>query len=355
MNLDSLTQTSGEWLRSSGAEPDIVISSRIRLARNLSSFPFTNRANAHQKAEIEQYLKSRIDKLAIEPHLAFLNVAVLSQLDRQLLVERQLISRELANSEGPRGVAVAPNEIVSIMVNEEDHIRMQVIRSGFSLDDAWQDADRLDDKLEERVPYAFSEDLGYLTACPTNVGTGLRASVMLHLPALVLTKQIEKVFRALQKINLAVRGLYGEGSRASGDFYQISNHVTLGKSETAIINEIRDVIPNVIAYERQAREALTRDNRALVLDRVQRAFGTLKSAAMMTSEETMDLLSSVRLGVNLQLIDDININEVNELFIHTQPAHLQKRVGRELDSEERNSERARFLRNRLREIKDHVN
>ncbi len=355
MNLDSLSQTSGEWLRSTGPEPDIVISSRIRLARNLSSFPFTNRANAHQKAEIEQYLKARIEKLAFDPPLNYINLAPLSMLDRQLLVERQLISRELANSEGPRGVAVAPNEIISIMVNEEDHIRMQVIRSGFSLDDAWQDADRLDDKLEEKVPYAFSEDLGYLTACPTNVGTGLRASVMLHLPALVLTKQIEKVFRALQKINLAVRGLYGEGSRASGDFYQISNHVTLGKSETTIINEIRDVIPNVIAYERQAREALTRENRAAVLDRVQRAFGTLKSAAMMTSEETMDLLSSVRLGVNLSLIDDININEVNELFIHTQPAHLQKLLGKELDSEERNSERARFLRNRLREINDHVN
>src|SRR5471032_2130204 len=304
MNLDSLTQTSGEWLRSTGAEADIVISSRIRLARNLSSFPFTNRANTHQKAEIEQYLKAQLEKLAFDPHLVYLTVAPLSLLDRQLLVERQLISRELANSEGPRGVAVAPNEIISVMVNEEDHIRLQVIRSGFSLDEAWQDADRLDDKLEERVPYAFNEELGYLTACPTNVGTGLRASVMLHLPALVLIKQIEKVFRALQKINLAVRGLYGEGSRASGDFYQISNQVTLGKSETTIINEIRDVIPQIIAYERQARQTLIRDSRPAVLDRVQRAFGTLKSAAMMTSEETMDLLSSVRLGVNLSLIDD---------------------------------------------------
>jgi protein arginine kinase len=355
MNLDSLTQSSGEWLRAFGPEADIVISSRIRLARNLSSFPFTNRANTHQKAEIEQYLKARLERLDFDPRLVYLNVAPLSMLDRQLLVERQLISRELANSEGPRGVAVAPNEIISVMVNEEDHIRLQVIRSGFSLDDAWQDADRLDDKLEEKVPYAFSEDLGYLTACPTNVGTGLRASVMLHLPALVLTKQIEKVFRALQKINLAVRGLYGEGSRASGDFYQISNQVTLGKSETTIINEIRDVIPQIIAYERQARQTLTRENHPLVLDKVQRAFGTLRSAAVMTSEETMDLLSSVRLGVNLGLIDDISINEVNELFIHTQPAHLQKLLGKELDSEERNSERARFLRNRLREIDNHMN
>ena len=355
MNLDSLTQSNGEWLSAAGAEADIVISSRIRLARNLSSFPFTNRANLHQKTEIEQYLKARLEKLAFDPHLVYLTVAPLSLLDRQLLVERQLISRELANSEGPRGVAVAPNEIISVMVNEEDHIRLQVIRSGFSLDEAWQDADRLDDKLEERVPYAFNEELGYLTACPTNVGTGLRASVMLHLPALVLTKQIEKVFRALQKINLAVRGLYGEGSRASGDFYQISNQVTLGKSETTIINEIRDVIPEIITYERKARQTLTRESRPAMLDRVQRAYGTLKSAAMMTSEETMDLLSSVRLGVNLGLIDDINILEVNELFIHTQPAHLQKLLGKELDSEERNSERARFLRNRLRELDNNMN
>src|SRR6516164_8353740 len=355
MTLDSLTQTSGEWLRSTGAEADIVISSRIRLARNLSSFPFTNRANAHQKAEIEQNLKTRLEKLDFEPRLVYLNLAPLSLLDRQLLVERQLISRELANSEGPRGVAVASNEIISVMVNEEDHMRLQVIRSGFSLDEAWQDADRLDDKLEEKVPYAFSEELGYLTACPTNVGTGLRASVMLHLPALVLAKQIEKVFRALQKINLAVRGLYGEGSRASGDFYQISNQVTLGKSETTILTEIREVIPQIIAYERQARSALVRESRQALQDRVSRAFGTLCSATMMTSEETMDLLSSVRLGINLQLLEDITIPTVNELFIHTQPAHLQKLMGTALDGEERNSARARYLRSRLREMGSHLN
>src|SRR5438094_4254252 len=260
-----------------------------------------------------------------------------------------------SNSEGPRGVAFAPNEIISVMVNEEDHIRLQVIRSGFALDEAWQDADRLDDKLEEKVPYAFSEELGYLTACPTNVGTGMRASVMLHLPALVLTKQIEKVFRALQKINLAVRGLYGEGSRASGDFYQISNQVTLGKSETTILNEIREVIPQIILYERQARNTLVRENRQWLHDKVARAYGTLCSATMMTSEETMDLLSSVRLGINLSLLEDITIPTVNELFIHTQPAHLQKLMGTLLDGEERNAARARYLRTRLREAGAHPN
>jgi protein arginine kinase len=274
-------------------------------------------------------------------------------LDRQFLVERQLISRELANSDGPRGVALDDRESVSIMVNEEDHLRLQVMRSGLDLDGAWQDIDRVDDSIEQKASYAYSEEFGYLTACPTNVGTGMRASVMLHLPALGLTKQIEKVFRALQKINLVVRGLYGEGSRASGDFYQISNQVTLGKSESTALTEIREVNQQIIAYERQARTALMRENRQGIQDRVARAFGTLQSATMMTSEETMELLSSVRLGVNLSLIEDLSISTVNELFLHTQPAHLQKLMGAPLDGEERNAARARYLRTRLREQGTH--
>ena len=355
MNLDSLTQSNGEWLRGTGPESDIVVSSRIRLARNLSSFPFTSRASAHQKSEIDQLLRDKIARLDMQPALEYVQLPGLPPLDRQLLVERQLISRELANSDGPRGVAVAPSETVSIMVNEEDHIRLQVIRSGFALDECWQDIDRLDDALEQRVHYAFSEEFGYLTACPTNVGTGMRASVMLHLPALVLAKQIEKVFRALQKIHLAVRGLYGEGSRASGDFYQISNQVTLGKSETTILTEIREVIPQIIAYERQARNALTRESRQLLHDKVHRALGTLKSAMMITSEETMDLLSSVRLGISVGLLEDITVPTVNELFIHTQSAHLQKLMGTALDTEERNTARARYLRSRLGEMGSHLN
>jgi protein arginine kinase len=349
MNLDSLTHTSGEWLRGTGPESDIVISSRIRLARNLAAFPFSNRASAYQKTEIEGLLRDRIAKLDIDPPLEYLNVPNLTPLDRQFLVERQLISRELASAEGPRGVALVPRETVSLMVNEEDHLRLQVMRSGFALDEAWQDIDRVDDLLEQRVSYAFSEEFGYLTACPTNVGTGMRSSVMLHLPALDWTKQNEKVFRALQKINLAVRGLYGEGSRASGHFYQISNQVTLGKTEAKILEEIRDVVPQIITYERQARAALMRESRQLLQDRISRARGTLTNATMMTSEETMDLLSSVRLGVNLGLLDDVRIDTVNELFIHTQPAHLQKLMGALLDSEERNTARARYLRSRLRE------
>jgi protein arginine kinase len=349
MNLDSLIPSTGEWLRGTGPESDVVVSTRIRLARNLSAFPFTNRASAHQKTEIETLLRDRLAKVEPHPPLQYVPLSGLPLLDRQFLVERQLVSRELANGDGPRGVAFDDRESVSIMVNEEDHLRLQVMRSGLDLDGAWQDIDRVDDLLEQRISYAFGDEFGYLTACPTNVGTGMRASVMLHLPALGLTKQIEKVFRALQKINLVVRGLYGEGSRASGDFYQISNQVTLGKSESAALGEIREVNQQIIAYERQARTALMRENRQGIQDRVARAQGTLQSATMMTSEETMELLSSVRLGVNLGLIDDLPIITVNELFLHTQPAHLQKLMGAPLDGEERNAARARYLRTRLRE------
>ena len=350
MNIDGLLNTTGEWLRGTGPESDVVVSTRIRLARNLAAFPFANRANPHQKSEVEALLRQRVTKLEGVPALRYTPMTGLPTLDRQFLVERQLISRELANAEGPRGVAFDQAESVSLMINEEDHLRLQVMRSGLALDDAWQSIDAVDDALEQRVTYAFSEQFGYLTACPTNVGTGLRASVMLHLPGVSVTKQLEKVFRALQKINLVVRGLYGEGSRASGDYFQISNQVTLGKSEQGALHEIREVIQQVIIYERQARSALLRENRQALHDRVARALGTLKSAAMMTSEETMDLLSSVRLGVGMGLIDDLTLPTLNELFLHTQPAHLQKLKGGHLDGEERNAARASYLRNRLRDL-----
>src|SRR5579872_2028636 len=347
VDIDSLTHTSGEWLRGTGPESDIVISSRIRLARNLAQFPFPNRADDDAKSQIEDMLRSKLDQLRIDTKLSYVDVARLESLDRQFLVERQLISREHAESQGSRGVGIADEENLSLMINEEDHLRMQVLRSGLALDDCWNAINKLDDAVEEHVTYAFNDQLGYLTACPTNVGTGIRVSVMLHLPALVLTKEIQKVFQALQKINLAVRGLYGEGSQAMGDFYQISNQITLGKNEEQLINEIRDVVPNIISYERRVRDALVKDNRQGLHDKVSRAYGTLKSAQSISSEETMILLSSVRMGINLGLIDDLAIPTVNELFIHTQPAHLQKLRKTSLDSADRNAARASYLRQRL--------
>jgi len=345
MNLDDLTRTSGEWLRGSGPESDIVMCSRIRLARNLADFPFSNRASRSEKAEIETIFKNAIGESGLE--LFYQDVYNLTPLDRQFLVERQLISREHREADGPRGVAIGPQENVSIMVNEEDHLRIQVMLSGFSLAEVWDRINVLDDTLEERLSYAFSPQLGYLTACPTNVGTGIRVGVMLHLPALVQTKQIDKFFRALQKINLAVRGLYGEGTQAFGDFYQISNQQTLGKSEQELIKNLSDVIPQIIDYERKARQALIQERRQHLHDQVSRAYGVLKTAHTISSEETMLLLSSVRLGINLGLIDDLGIPTVNELFIHTQPAHLQKLQGSPLEVDERNIARATYLRSRL--------
>jgi len=348
MNLDTLTATTGEWLRGTGPESDVVISTRIRLARNLAAFPFAHRASPQQRAEIESLLRDRVARLDLSHPLRYVNMAQLVPLDRQLLVERQLVSRELANGDGPRGVAFDERESVSIMINEEDQLRLQVMRSGLALDQAWHEIDHVDDLLEARVSYAWHEQYGYLTACPTNVGTGLRASVMVHLPAMGLTRQLEKVFRSLQKINLVVRGLYGEGSRASGDFFQISNQITLGRSETKALSEIQGVISKILAYERQARSALLHEKRMELQDRVSRALGALQHATMMTSDETMELLSSVRLGINLGLLDDIAMTTVNELFIQTQPSHLQKLIGGPMDGEERNAARARFLRSKLR-------
>lgn len=345
MNLDELSRTSGEWLRGDGPESDIVMCSRIRLARNLADFPFSGRASRGEKADVEKAVRAAMDRAGLK--LAYYSLQEVDQLDRQMLVERQLISRELAGGDGPRGVAIGPEENASVMVNEEDHLRIQVMHSGFSLGDVWERINHLDDQLEERLGYAFSPQLGYLTACPTNVGTGIRVGVLLHLPALVHSKQIEKVFRALHKINLTVRGLYGEGTQADGDFYQISNQQTLGKSERELIRNISEVVPQILSYERQARKEMVNQRRQVLHDQVSRAYGLLKTAQTISSSETMLLLSSVRLGINLGLIDDLEIPTVNELFIHTQPAHLQKLHGSALEVDERNVARASYLRRRL--------
>lgn len=334
-------------MRGSGPESDVVMSSRIRLARNLADYPFITRAAPADRIDIEKTLREGIQRAGDHLHVSYVDVSKLEGLDRQFLVERQLISREHAESEGARGVAIADNEQVSLMINEEDHLRIQVLKSGFDLPAAWQTISSIDDLIESQVTYAFHDRLGYLTACPTNVGTGMRVSVMLHLPALVITRQIDKLFRSLQKISLAVRGLYGEGSQAMGDFYQISNQITLGRAEDDLVKQVGEVVPSIIDYERKARDFLIRESKQNLHDRVSRAYGILRTAQTISSEETMHLLSSVRMGVNLGLIPGLQIPELNQLFIHTQPAHLQKLSGSELDTADRNIERARYLRRHL--------
>lgn len=348
MIIDDMTNRCGEWLKGCGPESDIVMSSRVRLARNLADYPFIRKCTDIDRANIESTVRERLTNDDRLSNLTFINVADLENLDRQFLVERQLISREHANSDGARAVAIDPLEQLSLMVNEEDHLRIQVMKSGLDLDGAWSQINEVDDVIESHLTYAFHPDLGYLTGCPTNVGTGLRVSVLVHLPALVITQQIEKVFRSLQRINLVVRGLYGEGTQAMGDFYQVSNQITLGKAESELLSQVADVIPVIIDYERKARDFLVNEKQNDLFDQVSRAYGTLQNAQQISSEETMFLLSRVRMGINLGLIGDLEIPQINQLFIRTQPAHLQKIRQTPLDTDQRNVERANYLHRQLK-------
>lgn len=347
MDIDSLVNQTGEWLRGEGPEADIVISTRMRLARNLAAFPFMSRVSDEQRSDLERLLRKEILAAKLDDDVLYVNLQDVLEIDRLYLVERHLISREHADGEEPRGVAVARREMISIMSNEEDHLRIQGIRSGFEMERTWEMLSEVDDLLESQLSFAFSPRFGYLTACPTNAGTGMRVSVMLHLPALAITHHLEKVFNAVAKMGLVVRGLYGEGTQAHGDLYQISNQVTLGKSEHEIIGSVASVIPRIADYERQARGYLLEDKREELEDRVWRSYGMLRSARTISSEETMHLLSQVRMGVNLDLVDQVKINTLNHLFVLTLPAHLQKCEGRDLEADERNVVRARIVRERL--------
>jgi protein arginine kinase len=339
---------SGEWMRGTGPESDIVISSRIRLARNLADFPFVRRCSDEDRVSIERTVRAKMEGIDDWSEVRYVDIEQLPEIDRQFLVERQLISREIADGDGARAVAIDPSEQFSVMINEEDHLRIQVMHSGLDLHSAWNRINALDDRLESLILYAFHPKFGYLTACPTNVGTGLRVSVMLHLPALVITRQIEKVFRSMQRINVTVRGLYGEGSQYTGDFYQVSNQITLGHREEDLVALVGDnVVPRIIEYERKARDFLIKQGQQDLHDDVSRALGILSTAKKISSEETMHYLSKVRMGVNLGLIDEVAVGTINKLFIHTQPAHLQKLQGRLLGSSDRNVERASYLQRHL--------
>ncbi|MFN4242274.1 MAG: protein arginine kinase [Tepidisphaerales bacterium] len=347
IKLADLTHAAGEWLRGSGPQSDIVISSRIRLARNVAGFPFLSKCSRGQRAALEQRCREVVLTAATGRQF-YVDLERAPEIDRQLLVERHLISRPHAQAEGARGVAISDDETVSIMVNEEDHLRIQVLRSGLQLEEAWEQISKIDDKIESQLDIAFHPRFGYLTACPTNVGTGIRVSVMFHLPALKLTGEIEKVFRAAKDLRLAVRGLYGEGTEATGDFYQISNQTTLGKSEEEILTEFKHlVIPKIIDFEHHARKVLMNDRGVALDDKVHRALGLLRSARLLASDEVLFLLSHLRMGINCGRIKGIDLRTVNELFLLTQPAHLQKITGRRLEGDQRRAQRADYVRQRL--------
>jgi protein arginine kinase len=280
----------------------------------------------------------------------FIRYRDVTELDKQFLLERHLIRREHASEQGDKAVAISPNEVVSLMVLEEDHLRLQIFQSGFNLNETWRMINEIVDELEKNLPFSFHTNLGYLTACPTNVGTGIRASCMLHLPSLVLTKQVNKVLQALAKLNLATRGLYGEGSQASGNFFQISNQITLGQNEDEIIAGLEKVIRQMISHEKEARQYLLEKRKVKFEDQLWRALGSLKSARVISSGEAVQLLSLVRLGVDQGFFQSLKHTDLNSLFLLIQPAHLQKLNGRALGPSERDVRRADLIRERLKTV-----
>jgi protein arginine kinase len=347
MKIDDFLNSTSEWLKGTGPNSDIVISTRVRLARNIEKMPFTHWANKKQREQIASLVKEAAQKANLLKGAAYLRVAELSELDRQFLIERHLMSPEHAYEPEHKALLIEPREIISIMANEEDHLRIQVLQSGFNLRDAWGLVDKLDTELNETLSYAYSIKWGYLTACPTNAGTGMRASLMLHLPALVMTKQINKLLQALTKLGIAVRGLYGEGTEALGNFFQISNQVTLGRPEEDIVWNFERVMNQVISREAQARRLLLMKDKEALVDKLFRAYGTLKNARIITSNETINLMSSVRFGVNIKLLSEIDIKAVNEIFIMSQPAHLQKLENKILTADQRDIKRADLIRKKL--------
>jgi protein arginine kinase len=347
MELSDLDRHGGEWLRSGGPRHEIVVSSRVRLARNLGGLLFAQRAPDDEKAEVVRRSRAALEALSLGSRTFWVDLEQSDKSVARLLVERHLISRELEGGKGPRGVLVSRDEVVSVMVNEEDHLRIQAIRAALALEESFEAARAVDVALEPHLHFAWSRRYGYLTACPTNAGTGLRASVMLHLPGLVHLKQVDKVFQAASRSGLAVRGFNGEGTPAMGDLYQISNQVTLGRGEDEIVSDLNDILPRLLEYEERCRQELSGRGRTKLEDKAHRALALLRAARTITSEEAMQHLSAVRLGVVLGVLGGLDLGRVNELFVLAQPAHLQKLEGRPLDADERDVRRAAFLRSRL--------
>ena len=330
-----------------GPENDVVFSSRVRLARNLAGYPFVDRLSVFDREKIISSFREATEKLLEPDSYIMLSASGLQQADLLCLLERQLVSREFLDGEVERAVLIDRGENFSIMALEEDHLRVQALSAGFDLETPWQRVNDLDNRYETLLPYAFDEKHGYLTACPTNVGTGARLSVMLHLPALILTNESERAFRAIQKMKLELRGLYGEGSKPLGDFYQVSNQATLGVAEEEILHHLLTVIPKIVEYERKARERLIEKEEQQTLDRIYRGIGILKSARKIRAEEAMTHLSFLRMGAHLGLQNEVPAQKIDELFLRIQPAHLEAAAGRPLDEDEALAERAGYLRREL--------
>ncbi|MGB9779898.1 protein arginine kinase [Caldanaerobacter sp.] len=329
-------------------DKDVVLSSRIRLARNIKDISFPTIMTEEEGRKVIELARKAIlgSNTILSTQFTEYEMRKLTPLDRQALVEKHLISPDLSQNIKTGYVLIKDDNTVSIMVNEEDHLRIQCILQGFRLDESWDMADKIDDLIEETIDYAYDEKIGYLTSCPTNVGTGIRASVMVHLPALTITGQISNILNSVSKIGMAVRGIYGEGTQALGDIYQISNQVTLGQSEIEIIENIKGVAKQIISSERKAREELYKKQRIQIEDRVGRAFGILSNAKVMSTNEYMKLMSDVRLGIVLGIID-VDLDVLDRLTTQIQPANLQKIYGQPLDPYERDVKRAEYVSRQL--------
>src|SRR5881392_835551 len=348
MKFSNVMATAGEWVRGEGPHYQVVISSRVRLARNLRNRPFPGWGKKPARIEVLEMIRPRVEELP-EMQDSFSELLQdLSALEKQVLVERHLISREHAAKAVGSAVVMNRRQTLSIMINEEDHLRMQSIRSGLQLKQAFKLVDKIDSALESKLEFAFDQRLGYLTACPTNVGTGMRASAMLHLKGLVLSEIINQVIQAVSKIGLAVRGLYGEGTEAMGNLFQISNQTTLGEREDDIINRLSKVIETIIEKEHDARQVLLQKKPNTLSDQIGRAYGVLTYEHAMASKEALNLLSIIKLGVDLGAFPEDRRLPIDELFIDIQPAHLQKSSQQKLNAEERDHLRAQIIRERLK-------
>lgn len=337
------------WLDASGPHSDIVLSTRVRLARNLQGYAFGIRARTNDRKAILERVRAAAATVEMLRGFALLELRELEPRLRRILLERHLASRELVgeNGSGPpasSAVLASATEPIGMMINEEDHLRLQSLLSGLRLQDAWRLVDRLDEELGARLPYAYHTEFGYLTSCPTNVGSGLRASVFMHLPGLVLTKEIGRVLQGLSQVGLTFRGLYGEGSEVVGNFFQISNQTTLGKSEEDLIDHLEKIVQQVIQYEQHARHVLMRDASSVTEDKIWRAYGLLRYARALSFEEVMNLLSGVRLGASMKLLPGLSVYTLNKIMIFTQAAHLDQAAARELPGAESDAHRAAFVR-----------
>src|SRR3989454_4361552 len=350
MAINEFLTAPADTARRDGPYNKIVLSRRVRLARNVKGMPFPGWAKKPDRVKALELIRPAVEGLPQMGDSFSESMDNLTGLEKNILVERHLISREHAAKNAGSGLVLNREESLCVMINEEDHLRMQALRPGLQTKQAWQAIDQVDSKLEKKLDYAFSPALGYLTACPTNLGTGIRVSAMLHLPGLVLAEQINQIIQAVNKLGLAVRGLYGEGTEALGNVFQVSNQMTLGESETEIVERLNKVLAQIIEHEENARAMLLEKKPKSVYNHIGRAYGILANAHSISSKETMNLLSLMRLGVDLALFADMERWLVDELFIITQPAHLQKRFSEKLSAEERDLLRADMLRERLRNV-----